>query len=194
MRFTLGLTGSIGMGKTTTSNMFKENGIPVWSADDAVHDIYLNDETVISKIGELVPTALEAASLNRKNMRIAIRNDQNLLHKVEGIVHPAVAHHRMNFLEANGNEQLVVLDIPLLFELGLDALCDGVLVVSVDKETQKKRVMERGTMSEYDLALILRKQMPDADKRDRADYVIETNSYEETNQQVIELIEKLTTN
>ncbi|MEM0976237.1 MAG: dephospho-CoA kinase [Pseudomonadota bacterium] len=176
MSFTLGLTGSIGMGKSTVLNMFETAEIPIWSADAAVHELYSSNILVIDAIADLIPGALNDAGLDRAVMRNAISNSPQLLKKIEKIVHPAVAAHREEFLTAHLNEAIVVLEIPLLFELGLESTVDAVIVVSTDADTQKKRVLARKTMSESEFDQILAKQVPDYEKRARADYIIESKT------------------
>ncbi|MEM9212059.1 MAG: dephospho-CoA kinase [Pseudomonadota bacterium] len=176
MSFTLGLTGSIGMGKSTVLNMFETAEIPIWSADAAVHELYSSNILVIDAIADLIPGALSDAGLDRAVMRNAISNSPQLLKKIEKIVHPAVAAHREEFLTAHLNEAIVVLEIPLLFELGLESTVDAVIVVSTDADTQKKRVLARKTMSESEFDQILAKQVPDYEKRARADYIIESKT------------------
>ncbi|MEO1562343.1 MAG: dephospho-CoA kinase [Pseudomonadota bacterium] len=191
MTFKLGLTGSIGMGKSTAASMFRDQGIPVWDADQAVHELYTKDHRVIEQISEIVPDAKTEDGLDRQALRMAIQPDPGLLAKIESIVHPAVQAHREAFLEANGDAALVVLEIPLIFELKIHAQFDAVAVVSTDANTQKARVLGRGTMSEADFELILSKQVPDAQKRKLADFIIPSDTLETAQKSVQGIIETI---
>ena len=173
MTFVLGLTGSIGMGKTTTAQMFAQRGVPVWDADACVHDLYAAGGKASKLIAKRYPDVIENGSVSREKLRNRISENPDVLDQIQKIVHPLVAEDRAAFLK-NTNAPVVLLDIPLLYETGTDALCDAVAVVSVDEATQRNRVLERGKMSEADLDLILSRQMPDAEKRNRARWVIPT--------------------
>ncbi len=174
--FVLGLTGGIGMGKSTTAAMFAEAGVPVWDADAAVHRLYARGGAAVGPVSAAFPGALATdGSLDRTALKAAIAADPGALARLESLVHPLVAADRAAFL-AGQTADIVVLDIPLLFEGGADRLCDGVAVVSVPPEVQRTRVLARGTMSEPDLARILARQMPDADKRARATWIIDTRT------------------
>jgi dephospho-CoA kinase len=174
MSFRLGLTGSIGMGKSTTAKMFAEEGIPVWDADAAVHNLYGPGEAAAIAIGRLFPTAIDPdGRVNRARLRTLIQADRTVLDRLNAIVHPLVAEERQRFLAANAAAPIVLLDVPLLFESGIDAACDAVVVVSIPPEVQRERVLMRG-MSEAEFQMILSRQLPDAEKRARADYIIPT--------------------
>ncbi|WP_374642974.1 dephospho-CoA kinase [Tabrizicola sp.] len=175
MSFKLGLTGGIGMGKSTTAQMFAAEGIPVWDADAAVHRLYGAGQPAVRAIAALFPQAIEAGAVNRPRLRQIIQADPSALDRINAAVHPLVAQDRARFLETHRDAPIVLLDVPLLFEIGLDTACDGVAVVSVPPEVQRERVLARGT-SEADFRLILSRQMPDAEKRARADYIIPTTS------------------
>ncbi|MDA7427679.1 dephospho-CoA kinase [Primorskyibacter aestuariivivens] len=183
MTFRLGLTGSIGMGKSTTAQMFTDLGCALWDADAAVHRAYAPGGPAIAPIGAMVPEALRGDRLDRDVLRNAIRSDAELLSRIEAVVHPIVRADREQFLR-DTKADIAVLDIPLLFETGAEAEMDAVAVVSVAPDIQKARVLERGTMSEDDFNLILSRQMRDAEKRKRADFVIETDTLEHARQQV----------
>lgn len=176
MSFRLGLTGSIGMGKSTTAGMFAEEGIPIWDADAVVHRLYEPGQPAALAIGTLFPGAVDPdGRVNRPKLRVMIQADPTVLDRLNAAVHPLVAEDRAAFLLANGDAQIVLLDIPLLYETGLEGLCDAVAVVSAPPEVQRDRVLQRG-MSEADFQMILARQRPDAEKRARADYIIPTTS------------------
>jgi dephospho-CoA kinase len=176
MSFRLGLTGSIGMGKSTTAAMFAEEGVPIWDADAVVHRLYEPGQPAALAIGTLFPGAVDPdGRVNRPKLRVMIQADPTVLDRLNAAVHPLVAEDRAAFLLANGEAQIVLLDIPLLYETGLEGLCDAVAVVSAPPEVQRDRVLQRG-MSEADFQMILARQRPDAEKRARADYIIPTTS------------------
>lgn len=192
MTYVLGLTGSIGMGKSTTAGFFREEGIPVWDADEAVHRLYGKGGEAAPKIAAVWPKAVHDGQVDRAELKRWIAAEPDALKILEEIVHPLVAKDRAAFLESHKSAGLVVLDIPLLFETGGDARMDGVLVVSVHADIQRKRVLERDTMTPEMFESILSRQMPDAEKRKRADFVIETRELEQTRADVKTLIAKLT--
>lgn len=192
MTYVLGLTGSIGMGKSTTAGFFREEGIPVWDADEAVHRLYGKGGKAAPKIAAVWPKAVHDGQVDRAELKRWIAEEPDALKILEEIVHPLVAKDRAAFLESHKSVGLVVLDIPLLFETGGDAKMDGVLVVSVHADIQRKRVLERDTMTSGMFENILSRQMPDAEKRKRADFVIETRELEQTRADVKTLIAKLT--
>ena len=175
MTFVLGLTGSIGMGKSTTAGMFRNRGVPVWDADAAVHRLYAPGGAAVGPVAALVPQALgPEGGIDRARLRAAIAADPGLIDRLNAIVHPLVAADRAAFL-ARVQAPVVVLDIPLLYEAGGAGLCDAVAVVSTSAETQRARVLARG-LSAAEFQTILARQMPDADKRARADFVIDTST------------------
>lgn len=188
--FILGLTGSIGMGKTTTAGLFADLGVPVWNADAVVHELYAPGGEVVQAIAKIAPTAVQDGAVLRPVLRDMIRQNPELLDKINKVVHPLVAKDRQAFLQA-ANAPLVVLDVPLLFETGADQLCDAVAVVSVAPDVQRKRVLARGEMSEDDFALILSRQMADADKRSRARWVIDTSTPEGARAQVEQIVSEV---
>ncbi len=175
MSFKLGLTGSIGMGKSTTARMFAEESVPVWDADAAVHRLYQPGQPAALAIAKLFPDAIADGAVSRPRLREIIQADPSALDRINAVVHPLVAQDRASFLAANETAEVILLDVPLLYEIGLDAACDAVAVVSVPAEIQRDRVLSRG-MSEADFQLILSRQLPDAEKRARADYIIPTTS------------------
>jgi dephospho-CoA kinase len=172
----LGLTGSIGMGKSTTAAMFAEAGVPVWDADAAVHSLYGPNAPGSTALAAIVPEAAGPGGTDRARLRAAIVADPGLLAEVEAAIHPLVAADRQAFLErarAQGH-RLVLCDIPLLYETGAERWLDRVAVVTAPAEVQRARVLARPGMTEQALAAILAKQLPDAEKRARADFVIDT--------------------
>lgn len=190
MSYRLGLTGSIGMGKSTTAAMFADLGCAVWDADDAVRRLYAEGGAAIDPVAALVPEARQGGSLNRDALRRAIQENPDLLGRIEAIVHPLVRADRDAFA-AQQSADILVFDIPLLFETGAEAEMDGVACVTVSPEVQQKRVLERGTMSAEDFALILSRQMPNADKVARADFVIETDTLDHARAQVQDIVNRL---
>ena len=192
MTWKLGLTGSIGMGKSTTAAMFRDEGVPVWDADATVHKLYAKGGAAVLPIGQEFPDAIVDGTVDRDQLKQIIANDAGVLPKLEAIVHPLVAAERAEFLDTNKAE-LVVFDIPLLFETGADRWLDSVLVVTCPSEVQAKRVLDRGTMSSEQFQMILSRQMPDTEKRARADHVIETLTLDATRAAVRNLIAELKT-
>lgn len=187
----LGLTGSIAMGKSTTAKMFREAGIPVWDADVAVHKAYAKGGSAVAPVGSLIPAAVKGGALDREVMRQAIGENPLLLPKIEAIVHPIVAADRGRFI-AEADADIIVLDIPLLFEVGADKLCDAVVVVTAPENVQRDRALGRAGMTEDRFAAMLAKQMPDAEKRGRADYLIDTSlGLESARARVAAILEKI---
>ncbi len=186
----LGLTGSIGMGKSTTAQMFRDAGVPVWDADATVHQLYAKDGAAVGLIAEIFPNAIVDGAVSRDKLKDIIAADTTALAKIEHIVHPLVAADRQNFI-ASQTAPLLVFDIPLLFETGAEAWLSSVLVVTAPADVQKSRVLARPAMTEAQFDQILRRQMPDADKRARADHIIETLTLDDTRAAVQELILKL---
>ncbi|PTX57879.1 dephospho-CoA kinase [Litoreibacter ponti] len=191
MTFKLGLTGSIGMGKSTTAQMFRDLGVPVWDADATVARLYEKGGAAIPALKRLNPDFVTDGAADRAAMKTAISADPNMLAKIETIVHPLVRDSREQFTAENIDAPLVVFDIPLLFETKAEDQVDAILVVSAPAEIQRARVLERGSMSEDMFNTILAKQVPDAEKRRRADHVIETLELEATRAAVTSLVEKL---
>ncbi|MDO5368788.1 dephospho-CoA kinase [Paracoccus sp. (in: a-proteobacteria)] len=174
MSFRLGLTGGIGMGKTTTAAMFASRGVPIWDADAAVHRLYAAGGAAVEPVGAAFPSALGPDGIDRTVLKRLLAEDPSRLAQLEAIVHPLVAADRQAFIAANADEPVVLLDIPLLFETGAEAQMDGVAVVSAPTEVQRARVLSRSGMDEATLDLILSRQMVDADRRARATWIIPT--------------------
>lgn len=175
MPYRLGLTGSIGMGKSTTAALFAQEGIPVWDADAAVHRLYAAGGAAVAPVSELYPGALKAGAIDRAALKHWIATDMTALGRLESIVHPLVADDRAVFL-SQARSDIVVLDIPLLFEKGTESEMDATLLVTAPATLQRARVMARPGMTEEQFAAILARQMPDAEKRSRATHIIETLS------------------
>lgn len=190
MSFALGLTGSIGMGKSTTARMFADEGCDVWDADAAVHRLYAPGGAAVAPMRAAFPEAVSADSVDRMALKRIIADDPSALARIEAIVHPLVAQDRATF-RAAARSDIQVFDIPLLFETGGDAAMDAVVCVSVDAETQAARVLARGTMSQAQFEQIRAKQMPDAEKRARADYVVTTETLDSARAQVQAIIARI---
>lgn len=190
MTFVLGLTGSIGMGKSTTAKMFADAGVPVWDADKAVVDLYAKGGAAAALLAKHYPQMMEQGAVSREKLRALIAEEPNVLDHVQTLVHPLVAADRAAFLEQT-SAPVVLLDIPLLFETGADAQCDGVVVVSVAPDVQRARVLERGKMSEADFEMILARQMPDAEKRAKARWVIPTDTLDGARRHVADILAEI---
>ena len=188
--FRLGLTGSIGMGKSTTAAMFADEGVPVWDADAAVHRIYAPGGSGAAALIPLCPDCVIDGAVDRDALKRWLALDEGHLARLESVVHPLVAEDRTQFLRS-ATAPIVLLDIPLLYETGAEALCDAVVVVSVPEEIQRARVLARPGMTEQHLTTILRRQMPDPEKRARADYVIETLTLEDARKAVHDVLEDI---
>lgn len=180
----LGLTGSIGMGKSTVAAMFAEAGIPVFDADAAVHRLQGPGGRLVAAIGAAFPgttnslggSAGGCAGVDRPALAAAVLGDDAAMQRLEAIVHPAVGEERAAFLAAHAGAPLVVFDIPLLFETGGDRAVDKVAVVSAAADVQRARTLARPGMTSARFDAILARQMPDADKRSRADFLIPTDT------------------
>ncbi|MGG7566878.1 dephospho-CoA kinase [Rhodovulum sp. DZ06] len=178
--FKLALTGSIGMGKSTTAAMFAEEGVPVWDADAAVARLYGPGGAAVPAVAEIAPNAVRPVdgtlAVDRAALRAAVTEDPSLVKLLEKVVHPLVGEDRADFLaqaEANG-APIALCDIPILYETGGDKAFDGVAVVSAPADVQRERVLARPGMTAETLDMILSRQTPDAEKRGRADWVIDT--------------------
>jgi dephospho-CoA kinase len=181
MTIILGLTGSIGMGKSTVARMFAEEGVPVFDADAAVHALQGPAGALVAVIEAAFPGTTGPAGVNRSTLAERVLAEPAALQRLEALVHPAVALERAAFLAAQAGSPVVVLDIPLLFEKGGAELVDKVAVVSADPEVQRIRTLARPGMTAEKFLRILAHQLPDAEKRARADFVIQTDcSLDET--------------
>lgn len=172
----LGLTGSIGMGKSTTGAMFQAEGVPVYDSDAAVHALYASGGAAVAPVEAAFPGVVVDGAIDRAKLSARVVGDPEALAKLEAIVHPLVGGHRIGFFEqaqAEGHE-IVVLDIPLLFETGGEKKVDKVVVVSAGADIQRARVLARPEMTPEKFEAILARQTPDAEKRARADFVIDT--------------------
>lgn len=175
--FILGLTGSIGMGKSTTAGLFRAHGIPVHDADACVHRLYAAGGAAVAAVAAAFPGVLGAeGGIDRARLREAVLGQPDRIARLEAIVHPLVRAEEVAFLEGAraAARALAVLDVPLLYETGGEARCDAVVVVSAPEDVQRARVLARPGMTEAAFAAILAKQMPDAEKRRRARFVVDT--------------------
>lgn len=187
----IGLTGSIGMGKSTTAAMFAELGFPVWDADAAVGRLYAKGGHAVEPLGQLIPAAIVDGAVSKAALKTAIAKSPNLLLEIESIVHPLVKQDRRDFASLHNSAEMIVFDVPLLFETGAHKKVDHVVVVSTSPENQKTRVLARGTMDEPTFNMIMRKQTPDAEKRALADTIIDTETLDGAREQVHALVEQL---
>ena len=190
MTFKLGLTGSIGMGKSTTAQMFADLGCALWDADEAVHRLYGQNGAAVAALGAVFPQAIVESAVSRDALRKIIAASPDALSRIEAIVHPLVAADRTKFLDET-KADIAVLDIPLLFEIGADKLMDAVACVSIPAQEQEKRVLGRGTMTPEQFAQIKAKQMPNAEKIARSDYVIETDTLEHAQRQAQSIVQTI---
>ncbi|WP_170443839.1 dephospho-CoA kinase [Ruegeria arenilitoris] len=190
MSFALGLTGSIGMGKSTTANLFAQEGCAVWDADAAVHRLYAAGGAAVAPIRAAFPEAIENGAVNRDVLKRIIGADPTALKRIEVIVHPLVAQDREAFRQV-AKSDILVFDIPLLFETSGDAQMDAVACVSIPPDEQKRRVMARGTMTEAQFEQIRAKQMPNDEKCARADFVIVTDTLDHARAQVQDVVRQI---
>jgi len=187
--FILGLTGSLGMGKSTTAKFFAEEGVPVHDADAVVHRLYEGE--AVAAIEAAFPGSTRGGKVDRAKLGERVLGDPAALKRLEAIVHPLVAAARERFLAeaARSGAPVAVLDIPLLYETGGEARCDAVVVVTAPAEMQRARVFERPGMSEEKLAALTAKQLPDAEKRARADFIVDSGQgFEAARRQVREIL------
>ena len=190
----VGLTGSIGMGKSATAALFREAGIPVFDADACVHDLYARGGAAVGPVGEAFPGVVVDGAVDRERLSARLHADPGDFARLEAIVHPLVAAERAAFLaDAEARQApFVVLDIPLLFETGGDARVDVVIVVHAPEPVRRTRVLQRPGMTEAKLDAIIARQTADSIKRERADYTIETSGgIEDARQEVGRIVEAL---
>lgn len=185
----IGLTGSIGMGKSTVAQMFEDEGVPVYDADAEVHKLQGPGGALVDAIGKRFPGTTSAEGVNRGELGKRVLGKPEELAALEAIIHPVLAVQRQQFFSDHAASDMLVFDIPLLFEKGSADQVDLIVVVSAPAEIQRQRVLARPGMSEEKFVKVLSLQMPDAEKRARADYVIDTNqSLESTRADVKRLI------
>ncbi len=188
----VGLTGSIAMGKTTAARYFAAEGVPVFAADDAVHEIY-GDPLAIEEVAKAFPAAIAGGAIDRQKLAAIVLSDPQKLKALEALIHPLVRQKREKFISRwkQRNCPFVVLDIPLLFETGEEKAMDYTIVVSAPPEIQRARALARPGMTEEKLVNILARQMPDTEKRSRADFILDSSgSVENLQVQVRRLVEK----
>ena len=190
MSFLLGLTGSIGMGKSTTAGFFKDAGCDVWDADAAVHRLYAKQGAAVAPLSKIFPKALIEGAISRQVLKHELQKNPDLIGQLEAIVHPLVAQERQNFIDS-AQSDILVFDIPLLFETGADAHMNAVICVTIDEEEQKKRVLDRGRMSEKMFEKIKSRQWSNSRKCEKADFIILTDTLEHVRAQVDNLYAKL---
>ncbi|MGC1443940.1 MAG: dephospho-CoA kinase [Xanthobacteraceae bacterium] len=190
--FVLCLTGSLGMGKSTAAKFFAEEGVAVHDSDATVHALYEGEATPL--IEAAFPGSTSGGKVDRNKLAAMVLSDKAALGRLEAIVHPMVTASREKFLakaQARG-EKIVVFDVPLLFETKAERGCDAVVVVSAPPEIQRKRAFERPGMTDDKFAAILAKQMPDAEKRGRADFVVDSSqSFDHTRAQIRDILRKV---
>jgi dephospho-CoA kinase len=190
----IGLTGSIGMGKSTTAAMFREAGVPVYDADAAVHQAYDVGGVAVGPVGEAFPGVVRDGRVDREALRQAVLGKPEAMQRLNGIVHPLIGLQRGSFFEdaQKAGADFVILDVPLIFETGGEKNMDAVIVCSAPAEMQRERVLAREGMSPERLDAILAQQLPDAEKRARADYVVDTSrGLEAAREQVAAIIADL---
>ncbi len=186
--FILGLTGSIGMGKSTVAAMFEELGVPVFDADAEVHRLQGPGGALLPAIETAFPGTTGPEGVDRQKLGAAVFGDPEALRRLEVIVHPAVGAARGEFLDHHAGKKLIVFDIPLLFEKGRGSELDAVAVVSAPAGEQRERVLSRPGMTEEKFEQILKLQVPDAEKRARADFVIDTGTSLDVTRKAVEAI------
>lgn len=188
MSYCLGLTGSIGMGKTTTAAMFAAKGVPVWDADQTVHRLYQG--AAVEPMRAAFPDCIRDGVVSRDALRQMIAANPAILDKIQSIVHPMIAADRAQFI-TTATAPIILLDLPLLFEIGGEQICDGVVVVTAPADVQRARVLARGQMTEQQFDMILSRQIPDAEKRARADWVIETKTLADAEAKVDQVLSEI---
>ena len=186
---TLALTGSIGMGKSTVAAMFADAGVPIFDADAVVRRLQGKGGKLVPQIEARFPNTTRNGEVDRDALSAAVLGDRDELAALEAIVHPAVHHERTRFIVENADSPALLFDIPLLFETGGAEAFDKVIVVSAEPNQQRERVLARPGMTEEKFRQILERQMPDAEKRSRADFIVDTSgSLDETRAQVLHIL------
>ena len=188
--FVLCLTGSVAMGKTTAARFFAEAGVPVHDSDAVVHALYEGE--AVPAIEQAFPGSTANGKVDRGKLAAMVLNDRAALRRLEAIVHPLVSASRDRFVAAQRGVPVVLFDVPLLFETGLDRGCDAVVVVSAPPEVQRQRALERPGMTDEKFAALVAKQMPDAEKRRRADFVVDSSrDFAHTRAQVHDILRRV---
>jgi len=189
----IGLTGSIGMGKTETGKIFSELGFPIYNADDVVHKLYEPGQKGAEKIKEVFPDSINSdGSVNRESLSAEVLGNVEKIRALESIIHPLVGEDREIFFKENINSPAVVLDIPLLFETGGEKFVDIVVVVDAPVDIQEERVLSRPNMTKEKLEKIIAEQIPNDIKKEKADFVVDTSvSIEDAKLQVIKILKKI---
>jgi len=190
----VGLTGSIGMGKSKSAELFEAEGLPVYDADASIHALYEKGGAAVAPLSEHFPEAIKDGAVDRTILGKLVLHDDEMMQKLESIVHPLAGKMQKDFLETQeaAGRKAVILDIPLLLEKKAEGLVDVVVVVSTTPEVQKQRVLERSGMTEEKFHSILSKQMPDAEKREKADFVVDsTISVADAHRQIRGIIRRL---
>ena len=190
MIFKLGLTGSMGMGKTSTALFFEKHNCGVWDADKAVHRLYSRGGEAVNPIAEIFPKAIKEGSVNRTELKKYLNEDFDQMTLLENIVHPLVSADREKFIEKT-KYKINVFDIPLLFETGSNKIMDKVACVFVSKPIQMERIRSRKSMTENQIEKIMRQQMPIEEKCRLSDFVIETYNENDTEKQVVSIIKEI---
>jgi dephospho-CoA kinase len=190
--FILGLTGSIAMGKTTVSNMFRDLKVPVWCADTEVHKLYSKEGSATKIIKKFYPEVVIKSGVDKTKLKELIHQDNGVLGKIEKIVHPLLKSSKDTFLECNKRESVIIFDIPLLFEKNQQSRFNGVVVVTASAKTQRDRVLKRANMTEKDFEFIKQQQIKEEEKIKKADFIINTDkSLSETKEDVKNLLYKI---
>ena len=186
----IGLTGSVGMGKTTTAKVFEKLGCEVWDADETVHKLYSKGGKAVVEVAKLFPSSVEDGSISRSRLKALLKNEPKNLKELEEIVHPLILEDRQNF-QKHTTSDVVVFDIPLLFETGADKEMDKTVCVFTSTKKQMERLKNRNKGYDDYYKQLISKQMPSNEKCDRADYVIETTSHTAVEKRVIEILDIL---
>ena len=186
----IGLTGSVGMGKTTTAKVFEKLGCDVWDADKTVHKLYSKGGKAVVDVARLFPSSVEDGSISRSRLKALLKNEPKNLKELEEIVHPLILEDRQNFQKYTTSD-VVVFDIPLLFETGADKEMDKTVCVFTSTKKQMERLKNRNKGYDDYYKQLISKQMPSNEKCDRADYVIETTSHTAVEKRVIEILDML---